>query len=250
MGPRTSSLALALGLAAWAGAAVSATCDLVEAHRQWSGSCGALIEDTPSSATLGPAAAIASGTWRRDENPVAVWSGSVKTAEYPPTPVEVEVYADHGGVMRTLFGWFPVSYLARSGQRLRFDVDPEHEVTPSGVDRDIVVRARAILASVAAWNRADNRKCAAGAKTFSIYCAMETATIEVAGAFHHRRPALQVVRAIVDERSAGRPYDHRLMDYNNDPTTTLADVQGLFAEAQRRIDAHHVGSGAPEPGAD
>jgi hypothetical protein len=66
---------------------------------------------------------------------------------------------------------------------------------------------------------------------------MEKATIDVTGAFHHRRPALQVVRAIVDERTVNRPYQHRLMDYNNDPTTRLEDVRSLFAEAIRRIDA-------------
>jgi|HubBroStandDraft_4_1064222.scaffolds.fasta_scaffold164813_3 hypothetical protein len=31
-----------------------------------------------------------------------------------------------------------------------------------------------------------------------------------------RRPAMEVVRIIIDERSAGRNYQHRLMDYNND----------------------------------
>lgn len=40
---------------------------------------------------------------------------------------------------------------------------------------------------------------------------------------------------IVDERTTGRPYHHRLMDYNNDPSTRLQDVQSLFAEALRRI---------------
>jgi hypothetical protein len=64
---------------------------------------------------------------------------------------------------------------------------------------------------------------------------MEKATIEVTGGFHHRRPALQVVRKIVEERAASRPYKHRLMDYNNDPTTRFADVQTLFAEALRRM---------------
>jgi hypothetical protein len=66
---------------------------------------------------------------------------------------------------------------------------------------------------------------------------MEKATVEVASAFHHRRPALQVVRAIVDERTANRRYGHRLMGYNNDPTTHLSDVQSLFDEALKRIDA-------------
>jgi hypothetical protein len=60
---------------------------------------------------------------------------------------------------------------------------------------------------------------------------MQRATIEVTGAFHHRRPALEVVRLIVEKRTVGRPYHHRLMDYNNDPSTHLDDVRSLFAEA-------------------
>ncbi len=42
-------------------------------------------------------------------------------------------------------------------------------------------------------------------------------------------------REIVDERTKARDYNHRRMDYNNDPTTTLADVHSLFAEALARI---------------
>jgi len=57
---------------------------------------------------------------------------------------------------------------------------------------------------------------------------MEKATIEVTGGFSHRRPALEVVREIIDERTATRNYHHRLMDYNNDRTTHLSDVQSFF----------------------
>ena len=66
-------------------------------------------------------------------------------------------------------------------------------------------------------------------------CAIELATRDVTGGFSHRRPAMEVVREIVDERTTGRPYKHRLMDYNNDPSTTLKDVQSLFAETLRRM---------------
>ena len=76
---------------------------------------------------------------------------------------------------------------------------------------------------------------AATATTWSIYCAVERPQIEVAGGFHHRRPAGELVREIVDERTKGRNYHHRMMDYNNDPTTTLADVRSLFTEALARI---------------
>jgi hypothetical protein len=58
----------------------------------------------------------------------------------------------------------------------------------------------------------------------------------VTSGFHHRRPALEVVREIVDERAATRNYHHRLMDYNNDPKTHLDDVKSLFKEALNRIE--------------
>jgi hypothetical protein len=59
--------------------------------------------------------------------------------------------------------------------------------------------------------------------------------IEVTGGFNHRRPAGELVRQVVEERSAGRNYSHRMMDYNNDARTMIADVRSLFAEAIARI---------------
>jgi hypothetical protein len=64
---------------------------------------------------------------------------------------------------------------------------------------------------------------------------MTRATLEVTGGIHHRRPAMEVVRQIVDGRSKGRQYEHRLRDYNNDPRTTLSDVRSLFEEALARL---------------
>ncbi len=96
------------------------------------------------------------------------------------------------------------------------------------VDLQIVQRARQLLDSQAKWNRADNRKCPADAKTFSLYCALETATVQSGRNFEHRGAALQEMRFVIDEITAERNYDHRLMDYNNDPATTFADIQEVF----------------------
>jgi hypothetical protein len=95
-------------------------------------------------------------------------------------------------------------------------------------DLQIVRRAREILDSPSKWNRADNRQCPAGAKTFSMYCALQMATNEISGKSDHRGAALQEVRFVIDEIAADRDYNHRLMDYNNDPTTTFADIQEVF----------------------
>jgi len=103
-------------------------------------------------------------------------------------------------------------------------------------DVKIVQRAREILDSPAKWNRADNRVCPATAKTFSLYCALEKATDEVSGNFEHRGAAMQEARFVIDDIAPNRKdYQHRLMGYNNDPTTTFADIQKVFRLLEDRI---------------
>ena len=95
-------------------------------------------------------------------------------------------------------------------------------------DLQIVKRAREILDTPSKWNRADNRVCPAEAKTVSLYCALQMATIEVGGKAEHRGAALQEARFVIDEIAVDRNYEHRLMNYNNDPTTTFADIQEVL----------------------
>lgn len=102
-------------------------------------------------------------------------------------------------------------------------------------DLQIVKRAREILDSPAKWNRADNRQCPAGMKTFSLYCAFEIATVEIGGKAEHRGAALQEARFVIDEITVNRNYEHRLMNYNNDPRTTFADIQQVFDIVERLL---------------
>ena len=85
------------------------------------------------------------------------------------------------------------------------------------------------------WNRADNRNCPETAKTFSLYCALEKATVEKSGNFEHRGAAMQEARFVIEQVAPNlNRYQHRLMDYNNDPTTTFADVQSRRHAGLRR----------------
>jgi len=106
------------------------------------------------------------------------------------------------------------------------DSKARHPVTKS--DLLIVKRAQELLNSPMKWNRADNRVCPAQAKTVSLYCALQMATIEIGGKAEHRGVALQEARFVIDEIAADRNYEHRLMNYNNDPTTTFADIQEVL----------------------
>lgn len=116
--------------------------------------------------------------------------------------------------------------------------DPGDGARPPVSEGDIriVQRAREILNSPAKWNRADNRQCPPKQKTYSLYCALEKATEEVSKTFEHRGAAMQEARFAIDEVLAkGNHYEHRLMNYNNDPKTTFADVQKFFAIVEERI---------------
>jgi hypothetical protein len=149
--------------------------------------------------------------------------------------VEIEIYNGGSGVARTYAGWFPISGFTVTNGTIQFQLGGKQEVPPNAVDREILERASTIISSDAVWNRADDRMCPITATTWSIYCAVERAQLDIVGAFHHRRPAGELVREIVETRTKDRTYQHRMMDYNNDRTTHLSDVKSLFAEAIARI---------------
>lgn len=103
-------------------------------------------------------------------------------------------------------------------------------------DIRIVRRASEILNSPTRWNRADSRECPATETTYSLYCALQKATFEISHQFEHRGAVMQQARFVIDEDLAkGNHYKHRLMDYNNDPKTTFADVQRFFALLEERV---------------
>ena len=112
----------------------------------------------------------------------------------------------------------------------RHDV-PVTEVTEE--DMRILERADALLPTEAVWNRRDTRECPESAVTLSLFCALQKASTEVIGKYDHRRASLQEVRFVIEER--GKEYEHRLMGFNNDPSTRLADIKQVLRSAKERV---------------
>jgi len=128
----------------------------------------------------------------------------------------------------------------------KFSGDPNAHPPVAKEDLLIVQRARKILDSPSKWNRADTRACPADAKTYSMYCALEKATVDITGSFEHRGAAMQEARFVIDEIAPNRNYEHRLMNYNNDPTTTFTDVQKVFKLMEDRIAKRLSGASSPD----
>jgi len=102
-------------------------------------------------------------------------------------------------------------------------------------DLRILQRANQILASNTVWNRHDTRTCNPADKTWSLFCALEKASLEVLGEYRHRDVALQEVRFAVEDATKGKEFEHRLMDYNNLPSTTFADIKRILKVATDRV---------------
>lgn len=101
-------------------------------------------------------------------------------------------------------------------------------------DLDILLKVDALLPEEAAWSREGGRSCQNRAK-LNLLCALEQATVTVTGAYHHRQPALQMVRFVIDDHYRDRWKVHRLEDFNVHPDTSFRDVKNVLAQATRMV---------------
>ena len=167
-----------------------------------------------------------------------LWEGSLMIGgrEAPFDIVTYEYQAGSEIVIRTPFGWFLPTDLQLDGEPLLLTWNTKREAPPSQLDRSIMEQARSLIRDGTSWDRADDRICDPLDTTYSLYCALAEATRRVAGEYQHRQPALQFVREVVAEKWHDRIQNHRLMDFNNDESTTFADLNELFDIVLERID--------------
>ena len=66
---------------------------------------------------------------------------------------------------------------------------------------------------------------------------MEKASLDVLGEYRHREVALQEVRFAVEDVTRGIEFEHRMMDYNNLPSTQFRDIKGVLKTATNRVTA-------------
>ncbi len=102
---------------------------------------------------------------------------------------------------------------------------------PPATQDDIAILSTVLakLETPAQWNRKEEQSCPAGkAETVGLFCALYTAIEERMGRYHHRQPALEIVRAVAFERWRQRIVSHPLVDLNNHPDTTIDDLRTLL----------------------
>src|SRR5450631_412135 len=166
------------------------------------------------------------------------WLGNMEGL-YPQDPTRFEVVSGGNGaagIAKTPFGWFALQSMKANGDTLILTISIDKLLPPTADDIRIIQRARELLSDVRVWNKNDDRNCPPHPQRWSVFCALMQATEEVSGGIHYRQPALQAVRDVLNEVGGDRVKKHRLMDYNNHPDTTLADIHNLLRTAQARLE--------------
>lgn len=140
-----------------------------------------------------------------------------------------------------LFAWPPnaVSSVRQPGQQPTLSVRPDdvHSLEIPAVSQaelELVRRARESLNAAPRWNHRDDSRCPPRAASFSIYCALEAFARPGVDAAP-LKAAQQEARLVIWDIVVSKEYDHPLTDYNNDPSTTFADVQRLFRWLETRV---------------
>jgi hypothetical protein len=168
----------------------------------------------------------------------ALWAGVMELGRGPgPLPIEISTYQYSSGpalIIRT-GAWHTLSEFAVSDEGLRVAWDEGAEAPPSQIDLDIFLAARELLRDEALWDREDDRDCENDGSRISLYCALARSTAAKMGRYQHRQPAMQAVRRVIAAEWPERVVDHRLMNFNNDPRTTLDDVRRLFTLAEESL---------------
>ncbi len=165
------------------------------------------------------------------------WLGKMQGVQ-PEDPTRLEIVPNKqggGSVARTPYGWFAVSSMDAGRERLNVVIDASRQVRPTADDLAIIDRAIALIPDASVWNKNDNRECPPGQTRLSMFCALMQATTEISGGIHYRQPAMQAVREMLNTVDKSRIKTHRIMDYNNHPDTTLAEIHGLLKSARDAV---------------
>ena len=135
------------------------------------------------------------------------------------------------------YGWFNVRQAVFNDKELSIAFDVSHQMAPTDADLQIIKEAKKLLSKESDWNRQCTRKCTPEDTTYSIFCAMMKAQENILGKgkVHYRQPAMQAFRETLNTMGKGRFNKHRLMDWNNHPQTTFAEVQELFDVTEKNM---------------
>jgi hypothetical protein len=170
------------------------------------------------------------------KNEKNIWRGQ---GAFPGTKTEIPVFIEvrsDSGTIGSLNGWYEISKIQSNDRTLEFVINLSQRTPATNKDLEILQRARAYLSDTTKWSRQDNRTfgyidCQPQSTQRTLFCAIYYAALEVLGDNYGGLYFIEVVQAIKRLRNA----QHPVQAFNNDPSTTLTDVQKVLDDVINQI---------------
>lgn len=156
------------------------------------------------------------------------------------TEIKYEL-VNHRGIkgiyMKTTLGYFLWEMLEINNDDLFVAINWWYCPPANEIDLAILNMTDSIILDSNNWHKNDDRKCDDDIKSscWSLFCALKYSSIEKTKEYNHHNAAMQTVRFVIDDLQPNHGYDHTLMDFNNNPTTTHRDILIVLDEAKKRI---------------
>jgi hypothetical protein len=112
----------------------------------------------------------------------------------------------------------------------------EQPATVSRTDIEITKKVETLLDSPAKWDRVSKTDCKADAKTFTLYCAFQAASVAVTGNSHYDGPAAKEIEQLIRRMAPNVEHYGARMNYNNDPGVTFHDMQTLLKTVEDNLE--------------
>jgi hypothetical protein len=220
------------------------TCVLERAGSDFKGTCevpcsvNALAIDidgpNPKKACDSPSRRVAATLRETNGN----WLGTMQ-GKFPEDPTRFEVVmhsAAKSGVAKTPFGWFYLQSARREHDTLSLTIAANNQLPPTFDDIRIIQRAEALLSDQKTLEQRGQPDLPSKPEKVEFVLRAPASDRR-----NFRRSSLSATCPSDGERSPQRGRrcsfrKHRLMDYNNHPDTTLADIHDLLHIAQTRLE--------------
>jgi len=148
---------------------------------------------------------------------------------------------ERAGFAQILFksspGWFTMDHLLVNDKGIYFTIDHDPDVPVTRSDLRIVSKVKELLQDEDHWHKDDDRDCDDDIQSgkYSLFCALQIASLEVNGEYNHRSAIMQKVRHTIAAMYPDKTWEHRLRDFNNMPETSFTVLNELLEMVEEEV---------------
>jgi len=107
----------------------------------------------------------------------------------------------------------------------------DHHLAFDTSDLKILEKTDALLSDSSKWNKNTNQECDVADNKYSLFCALNLASVETLGEYSSSRPSIKIVELKIKKYENRRVVRFGIIDWNDHPDTTFEELKQVLKEA-------------------